>query len=626
MTDMPGRPPQHATATGAERAFESALPAEWTAEARRHDYGIDYDVEIFLDGQATGLRFGVQVKGAAELTGNPSARIRQATLNYWSRQDQPILIVLWEQASNTLWWMWHHKIDMTGVRPAESYTIPFPTDQTWDDRTAEQILQEVAAWRAWQTPMGELPLSVTLRGEGTVAGIDVGRVVGRIRRRLEYFPALFEVRRTPRTVLYLSLDVHPEKAVLWISGGPSSTLHYENLPNPPNQEAAEQLLDWLSADLLLLIAHRLAGLNLMTQAGQVAAAVMGDSSVIERPDFAFESISLFLANNQSNAVLELLNRFLREPDSPSSAAAIQAVINNHVLDEQIREVVDLMLEWSDRYKISGDRAKAARLTYNASRVLGQIDPVAAGDLLDGAAALDPTYTDRGYWWRERGGSLFLAGQYTDAQRHYQRAVELGDRGALPLLADALLMTGQYRAALEVLSEVVEDGDIRTPEWALKNLVVGELTQQTGIEEQVRQEEEAADKANDATDPQTLREALDLDLLCSEALHRLGRHAAEAGEPSAAYHVAAALFTPTNPLAWLFAIDAVGREMPEILDDVVACAKRFAGRQIHDLIEGLPAENRENIEVLLDEAPDFAPRPFELRLIGEDGDYQVLVFE
>src|SRR5688572_4543822 len=98
MTEMPGRPTQHITGTRAERAFENALPAEWTAEQRRNDYGVDYDVEIFADGAATGLRFGVQLKGTGELTGAPSVRIKQKTLNYWSSQDQPTLIALWDAA------------------------------------------------------------------------------------------------------------------------------------------------------------------------------------------------------------------------------------------------------------------------------------------------------------------------------------------------------------------------------------------------------------------------------------------------------------------------------------------------------------------------------------------------
>src|SRR5690606_37749940 len=109
MTEMPRRPRQHDLETASLRAFMDSLPDEWVAQERDHDYGIDLDVEVFRDGAATGIVFGVQVKSSEDVHGSPAVSIKWTTANYWSAQTNPVLVALWDRATGSLWWHWWHR-------------------------------------------------------------------------------------------------------------------------------------------------------------------------------------------------------------------------------------------------------------------------------------------------------------------------------------------------------------------------------------------------------------------------------------------------------------------------------------------------------------------------------------
>jgi len=51
---MPKRPTQHITESQSRKIFESLLPDEWIFHPLSPDYGLDYMVEIFRNGQTTG--------------------------------------------------------------------------------------------------------------------------------------------------------------------------------------------------------------------------------------------------------------------------------------------------------------------------------------------------------------------------------------------------------------------------------------------------------------------------------------------------------------------------------------------------------------------------------------------
>ena len=53
------RPDQHIIETKSQRIFERLVPVEWVAREVKPDYGVDYLVEVFKNGESTGKTFFV---------------------------------------------------------------------------------------------------------------------------------------------------------------------------------------------------------------------------------------------------------------------------------------------------------------------------------------------------------------------------------------------------------------------------------------------------------------------------------------------------------------------------------------------------------------------------------------
>src|SRR4051794_12896688 len=81
---LPKRPEAHRLEEQSERFFCGHLPVGWTWEKQVHDYGIDLRVEIFEDGEATGLELIVQLKASqrAHQGAKENVRLQTTTYNY----------------------------------------------------------------------------------------------------------------------------------------------------------------------------------------------------------------------------------------------------------------------------------------------------------------------------------------------------------------------------------------------------------------------------------------------------------------------------------------------------------------------------------------------------------------
>jgi len=64
------------------------MPPEWVVRRQTDDYGVDYEVEVFAEGQSTGVVFKVQLKGrsSVKLVSKGRAavvRVKTWHLEYW---------------------------------------------------------------------------------------------------------------------------------------------------------------------------------------------------------------------------------------------------------------------------------------------------------------------------------------------------------------------------------------------------------------------------------------------------------------------------------------------------------------------------------------------------------------
>lgn len=629
MTNRPQRPVQHDLKTRSHRAFEQRLPGNWTAQERREDYGIDFDVEIFESGTTSGYRFGTQIKAVGRLRGSPSAQVKWTTRNYWGDQSFPTLVVLWDDHTERLWWCWNHRFDPQGLdRKKPKFAFKFPAKQLWDQHTALSVQREVEAHYAWASPERHLPLSLVTSGRDHIGGVGVGRILSRVSRRLAKFDSLIELRSEPRTALHLALEVAASESVIWLSGGPSLTLHHEVVRDFEDALDEESFISSFSADLVASLAHRLSALRLDQAAARLLATVVEESMLILGEEHAVAVMRILAANGRVAEALTVLKRLKVKNEAIATCALLDLA---SVLGDSDREkVADTLLSWADEL-LGSDNSRAGTLTYNASQMLGTSDLKRAIALIDLAADRDPSYRNRDYWWRERAGWCFLSGHITDAIDGYSHAVDLGHPDACHLLADCLIFAGRYREAQEAFQSIETAREPFMREARLKHRAISFLIEKTAIATQQRDPETADQVVNGAgADLDSLRRVLRSDLLNSRALYGIGHDAMADGDLDEAFlwFLSSAVFDPDQPAPWIPTI-VIGLALEhDLAVDAALYARRFCGPSIVEfLMEEAPTPDAAGaMQQLFDDLPEEEMAELTVRVIGPgDSEYESVTF-
>lgn len=176
-----------------------------------------------------------------------------------------------------------------------------------------------------------------------------------------------------------------------------------------------------------------------------------------------------------------------------------------------------------------------------------------------------------------------------------------------------MFSGRYVEALAEFALVLGDEALTRPQWRLKRRALTFLVDTLGLNSQERRTREANARAeDDALDVAGLREVLSIDLLCGEALYRIGHLCAASRERSVEWFLASAMFEPWSADAWLGALAHAPREWPEGFEDVALCARRYCREEVvrrlleefspgtaeafEDYFEQLPAEPRYSAEI------------------------------
>lgn len=556
-------------------------------ERRTHDYGIDFGVEIFRNGAGTGLHFGVQLKATEKVGRRPTIRLKRSSANYWSSLDYPVLIVLFDASSKTLWWQWWHRHDPYGAdATAARFTFAFPIDQRLSLSAAEDLEAEVVAYRCWPNAAALLPLSVVIRGSGMLGATPAGAVIIGLRRRLAPFVTLVEPRSVPAGPLFFSVDVGTDQTVVWVSGGPSATLHYES-PSGRDLPSVD-IAGALSADVVLILAGRMALLpGLTADAARIAASAIDESLTVLSPELLPRTMELLLGGGRVDDALRLAV-LARADERAAMEAHLMLMSFARSADEASRNAIaDGLGSWAAEAEAAGNLLEAARWSYNKAQVIRSDNLEDALTLLLSADELDPGYRTRTYWWREQGGLLFLLSRYEEAADAYRHAVDLGDRSVLPLLADALLWSGRTVEAIELFAQVALDRSLTEPEWRLKALVFKDLLER-------------------AFDDQVLLDA--------DALHGAAHDESTPEEVRSALAVAAALVGVDVPHLWL---DAMAFTLGgDLFEDVAVTGRRFCGSAIVDLLleSDLDTASALGLQAFFERLPPGPPAPNVLRLI------------
>jgi hypothetical protein len=145
------RPEQHVTDSEADGIFQGVF-AEWSVNGSKRDYGWDYVVEVFRNGESTGFLFNGQLKGSRHTEYSAdgsfiSQELEIDSADYLARQlRQPTFLFHADVAAKKLFWsaiqLDQRVLEVLEQGRAKSLTVRIPTANVLPERF-ERFLEDL---------------------------------------------------------------------------------------------------------------------------------------------------------------------------------------------------------------------------------------------------------------------------------------------------------------------------------------------------------------------------------------------------------------------------------------------------------------------------------------------------
>lgn len=486
---MPGRPRQHELETDSLRAFEAALPVQWTTEPVSRDYGLDVRVEIFEEHSATGLAFWVQLKATDEPDLRRALResFKVTTLNYLAAQADPVLLVRFHASSRRLFGMWLHRQTVNLKRHGQrSVSLRWTLAQEIGGTFAAEVLGEVRRFRRLGSPPN-LPLSVRVNTSQELLLVRPA-ALALLRTALVVAPLQLTEDSTPDLVL----SVAPTQLTV---DTPLAMLRAEVERSTSAADVADNIVVALAAGLaavgmpgpavdLTVSASRSPLLRNDDVAGRLAQAFASARRWREASDLALDCLTGPPGREFLGRMLDI-HALLADRDLPLADA---------------RHIADNLMAVARWHEASGENSGAA--WYSAGNWLFHAvhDYSAASDAYEAAAQACPDYWKQEYWVHESAAALFESGLYQDAASRYDVARALLPR--LPDLeakiADCLAHAGDRDAAIQRFDRYVTAVLHPSGVWELKRLALEALADSDLMSRASTYEQQEEDAAGDGS--------------------------------------------------------------------------------------------------------------------------------
>lgn len=526
---MPKRPSQHQLEDRSREKFKLVLPGIWVKRDKDKDYGIDVEVEIFdIDGGSTGLVFLAQLKATASPKALVSRKVRLQIeqIEYCQSLDLPVLLARYSDYEDRWYVKWLHEVDLYNEKRenAKSKTIAFDDSSIWTEGTAARLVRELKKIRLVRSGAFTLPISLHIDViDDVVFGMPRAVFLANLRKHLSQFASLVAIDADKDAAL-ARVQAGSENLSLCIAGVASCTFHCaiaESLSGSAEDAAA---------DALLCLGQALISLGQV----EMAALVFLDDGLVARflgcKQLLANCVPALVTSSRGGEFLGVVGDLIEagKGEFVEAIAILAAVAAVRADPNRQNAIQGLLIKSLNKCKLAGDSVGMAIGYYNLGNHFHS-RRMAREAVRNYARAkrFDTRYWSRPYFWSELGGVLFESGRYACAAKAYGRAMDLGgDAELMPLYADALMSSGQYRAARETFGSYFETkGSVRA-EWRLKMACLDELMNSTGIESQKRRPDAALALAGaiDGGRIEAVRQfhqAFDLDCLCGLAWFNLG---------------------------------------------------------------------------------------------------------
>jgi tetratricopeptide (TPR) repeat protein len=641
---MPKRPREHVLEEESRKAFENVIPSEWTIQKQEPDYGIDLQVNIFENAQATSQLFYVQLKATDSvktLTETPRFTFKTERLLYYQTLPYPMMLVLYDATGKRIFYEWLH-----------DYLESLSTKDT--DRLTIQKNLSVS----FKQQIVEFPTEIIKRSVKHY----MNRTIGTRANGSEFRVKIENLSRSPfidtvKTYFSESLDSNPSTQFIKMDGKQleDSLIKIEMIESDKVSLSNEVVS--LKVDLDSKQEHENVSLmsnylNILTafafvKCGRASDAVDQISNYIlsNKPiyDGMYELliselvILLYTANKRQAECLEIA-QFLQEKGQHNLAMSFASIArmtstNHAYYSQKYRLFITRSLESESNQIVKATKHYNIANSYRADRMNRE-------SLLHYiiAARLHPKYLQKSYWWAEVGGSLFEIGKLRWAEIAYRKAIELGETHihVVALLGDSLFFQGKFQEAQEVLSRYVK-GQPRPFADAIIKLQLIDVylenfdakPRNAALSKELLSSQEGLDQPN----LEVINEAIALNPLSPEGWHKL---AISSDEPMAAVWTAVTSKSDISEWSWaimstLQLIKSQNGWLGLLTAAVSAEANRLFGKsiqkRIHEILKTIPFPPEdidlylEQIEFLMNSSrylffSEYNPK-IELRAIFDD---------
>lgn len=121
----PIRHNNHILETESNKYFNNQISNEWVIDKPTHDYGIDYNVNITINNEVTGLSFSVQLKSKMKDShlDFTTITLKHSTLSLYNTMLAPVLLVVYIQEEKEAYWYWYNDLNIDLTNEQKTFKI-----------------------------------------------------------------------------------------------------------------------------------------------------------------------------------------------------------------------------------------------------------------------------------------------------------------------------------------------------------------------------------------------------------------------------------------------------------------------------------------------------------------------
>lgn len=619
------RPRQHIIETVSRKAFESIIPDEWVPRELSPDYGIDYQIEIFSEGVATGKSFFVQLKGtdSSSKKGEITYYLKNSTIEYYGKTVTPILFVLYSVPEEKFWAIWINNFqDTTSFKDNRKKSpIVFYKSNLIDSIFIKSIEEKIDK-DFLSTP------SISFQVDGLDESDKLSKVIEGWIIKLWGEVVVFDEPHIHHQIIFhltsseADLQIRVEDSTLgefFVPSIPfSEDSEYLWFPNITERLLQKELDDILFLFSLLTIDsfyHK--HFKILTS---LLMRYQGELLSIEN---IFKIFNKFVKNKEHDFLQSVLNGWIDCKDFNSFQFAMLALLANTEEDNRVKKIYIDSLRLAIK-KIDDDGLKGT-FCYNIANALrsyGSEREAIKHYFL--ARRYEPNYSKMAYWYFELGGMFFITKHYRFSSSFYKRCLKInekyfGDIG-YALLGDACFMARDFRGASKYLNAYLDAVDKPYSEYVLKEYIVSSLEEDgldfDSFDLKQKKANELAGAINVDDDNQDiinqLNKALNFDPLCPQARFKYGVILGKQGRNSEAFFhlLVSALTAEWDMNAWVNALMlSLGKEkmwLVYIIDTLIKKHGRDALEEIRTVIleQNNSMDNKRKLFSIFEEIVDF----------------------